>query len=178
MFTNSVFTVWRLSCSEIASSNWCSKDFAFSLAEWAVPSRSSTWRRTVNTGFFTVCPGKESNWVHALMHRKLQMCFCSQGSDKPPLNFCNSGFAWASCARALSTALTVLLCQVASFCRVASFRSRLLTPPLLQRPLYFLRTLLVSRDWTSQFLFGVFFSVVVPSPFLSHGFKDIWGGFP
>uniref|UniRef100_K9IGK4 Uncharacterized protein n=1 Tax=Desmodus rotundus TaxID=9430 RepID=K9IGK4_DESRO len=51
VFTSSVFIVWRLSCSEIASSNLCSKDLAFSLAEWAVPSRSSTWRCTVNTGF-------------------------------------------------------------------------------------------------------------------------------
>ena len=38
-------------------------------------------------------------------------------------------------------------------------------------PLYFLRSLLAERDWTSQFLF-VFF--VFP-PFLLHGFKDNWG---
>ena len=41
---------------------------------------------------------------------------------------------------------------------------------LLQLPLYFLRSLLVERDWTSQFLF-VF---LVPPPFLLQGFKDIW----
>lgn len=38
VFTNSVFIVCRLGCSKIASSNLCSKDLAFSLAEWAVPS--------------------------------------------------------------------------------------------------------------------------------------------
>lgn len=44
---------------------------------------------------------------------------------------------------------------------------------LLRLPLYFLRSLLVERDWTSQFLF-VF---LLPPPFLLKGFKDIWGDF-
>lgn len=91
------------------------------------------------------------------MHTKLKMCFSSQGSDKPLLNFCNSVFAWALYAWAISTVVKVLICQVASFCKDASFISRLLTPPLLQLPLYFLRSLLVARDWTSQFLFGLGF---------------------
>lgn len=42
-------------------------------------------------------------------------------------------------------------------------------------PLYFLRSLLVTRDWTLQFLF--FFFLLVPPPFLLDGFKDIWGAF-
>uniref|UniRef100_A0A8C8ZGU3 Uncharacterized protein n=1 Tax=Prolemur simus TaxID=1328070 RepID=A0A8C8ZGU3_PROSS len=88
-FGISVFIVCRFHCSEIASSNFCSRDAAFSLAEWAARSRSLTWMRVES---------KQLRALTLIMHTKLKMCFSSQGSDKPLLNFCNSVFAWAWCA--------------------------------------------------------------------------------
>lgn len=88
------------------------------------------------------------------MHRKLKMCFSSQGSDKPLLNFCNSVFAWACMPELFLQPLKSWYVKLPLSAKL-SLISRLLTPPLLQPPLYFLH-LLVLRDWTLQFLFGFF----------------------
>lgn len=141
-----LFIVWRLSCSEIASSNGCSEDFTSSLAEWAEPSRSSTWRHTVNTGFFTLCPGKKAIERTLLCTGNCKCCFCSQGSDKPPLNFCNFCVCMGSvCPSSIhspnSPALSSCLLLQSCLLRQQTVDTASCTTPPLLPP-----TLLVSRD--------------------------------
>lgn len=93
-------------------------------------------RRTVKTSFFTVCPGKKAIERTLLCTGNCKCAFVLREVISLHWTSANFMFVRASCARALSTALTVLICQIASFCSclllqqtvdTASFT----TPPLL-----------------------------------------------